>query len=293
MNPNQTNTNALVVKCYANTYQVCVDLGAYVRANAPDDKTSNKVRSVVSSHSDMQYARDMLYSLYGAFDELSERAWGKALDSNNADAYAKHHARADFYRGTSDWAKACYDLVKEAPVITPDCPKDAEDDSDLYIKPSPKDTSTEQLGALQERLTLADFGKRRVDSATALFKSVALERPSGATVLDVLERFGDEASELSWGADYSSACFWDACVQISDDLRSDLAADQLKKASTVTVPGAAPAPDAVLWEVAGDPDRSLFRTVLEAERAAREIFPDESVSQRYARVQYRNIVNFK
>lgn len=172
---------------------------------------------------------------------------------------------------------ARYDVEKEAPVITPDCPKDAP--------------MGYALAALQERLTLADFGKRRIDSAVALFTSVVLERPRGATVLDVLERFGDEASEMSWSTDHGTACFWDACVQISDDLRSDMAADQIEKASTVTVPE--PEVAGALWEVAGDPDRSLFRTKLEAERAAREIFPDENVSQRYARVQYRNIVNFK
>jgi len=195
--------------------------------------------------------------------------------------------------GIALWANASYDLVKESPVIAPvDSPKDAEDDSDPYVRPSPKDTPMETaLAALQERLTLADFGKRRIDSAVALFKSVVLERPSGATVLDVLERFGDEASELSWGGEYNAAAFWDACVQISDDLRSDMAADQIEKASTVTVPEHETA--GAMWEVAGDPDRSLFRTKLEAERAAREIFPDENVSQRYARVQYRNIVNFK
>lgn len=284
MNTNQTS--ALVAKCYANTYQVCVDLGAYVRANAPDDKASNKVRGVLSSHSDMQYARDMLYSLHGAFDELHNRSWSKAVDTNTSDAYAKHSNRADFYRVIAQWASACYDLVKESPVTTPE--KDAEDDSDPYVKPSPKDAPMDHaLAALQERLTLADFGKRRIDSATALFKSVVLERPSGATVLDVLERFGDEASEMSWSTDCDSASFWDACVEISDDLRSDLAADQIKKSSTVTVP------NTVLWEVTGDPYRALYRTEKDAMRATRELFPDEYVTQRDLRLQSRTIVNFK
>lgn len=289
MNTNQTN--ALVVKCYDYTYQVCAVLGAYVRANAPDNKASNKARSTLIAHSDAPYARDMLLSLCDAFDELSERSCYKAA-GRDAPEHDKHIARAYFYRDIACWARACYIVGKEAPVITPDCPKDAEDDSDPYVKPSPKDTPMETaLDALQERLTLADFGKRRIDSATALFKSVVLERPSGATVLDVLERFGDEASELSWGGEYNAASFWDACVQISDDLRSDLAADQIKNASTVTVPEHEIA--GAMWEVAGDPDRSLLRTKLEAERAAREIFPDENVSQRYARVQYRTIVNFR
>ncbi len=182
---------------------------------------------------------------------------------------------------------ARYVVEKEAPVITPvDYPKDAEDDSDPYVKPSSKDTSMgHALAALQERLTLADFVSRRIDSATALFKAVVLERPSGATVLDVLERFGDEASEMSWSTDHGAACFWDACVQISDDLRSDLAADQIKKASTVTVPG----PDAGMWEVSGDPHWALYRTRMDAERAARECFPDENSSQRYARLHFRTI----
>ncbi len=287
MNPNQTN--ALVVQCYDNAYRICVDLGAYTRANAPDQKSRNKVHGVLSSHSDMQYVRDLLYSLYSAFDELSERSWGNAVDTDTADYYTfrKYRVRADFYRDISNWACACYDAGKEAPVI-----KDAEDDSDPYVKPSPKDTSLEAaLATMQERLTLADFGKRRIDSATALFRSVVLERPSDATVLDVLERFGDEASEMSWISEYSSACFWDACVQISDDMRGDLAADQLKKASTVTMPE--PEVAGAMWEVAGDPDRALFRTKLEAERAARELFPDESVTLRYARLRRRNIVKFK
>lgn len=290
MNPNQTN--ALMVKHYDNTYQVCTDLGAYVRANAPDDKARDKARITLIEHSDMQYPRDMLYYLHGAFDELSERSYYKVA-GRDVPKYDKLMARADFYHCIALWANASYDLVKESPVIAPvDSPKDAEDDSDPYVRPSPKDTLMETaLAALQERLTLADFGKRRIDSAVALFKSVVLWRPSGATVLDVLERFGDEASELSWGGEYNAAAFWDACVQISDDLRSDMAADQIEKASTVTVPEHETA--GAMWEVAGDPDRSLFRTKLEAERAAREIFPDENVSQRYARVQYRNIVNFK
>lgn len=279
MNTNQTS--ALVVKCYDNTYQVCVDLGAYVRANAPDEKASNKARTVLLAHSDMQYARDLLYYLHGAFDALSERSWDKAVEGTTAGAYVKHSARADFYRDISHWANACYDLVKESPVI-----KDAEDDSDPYVKPAPKADMVEHaLTQLKTRLTVADFSKRRIDVAAALFKSVVLERPVGATVLDVLERFGDEASELSWADTHDAARFWDACVHISDDLRSDLAADPLKNASTVTVPE----PDAGMWEVTGDPHWALYRTRTAAERAARECFPDENSSQRYARLHFRTI----
>lgn len=277
MNTNQTS--ALVVKCYDNTYQVCVDLGAYVRANAPDEKASNKARRVVSSHSDMRYARDLLYYLHGAFDALSERSYYKA-EGRDAPEHDKHTNRADFYRHISNWASACYDAEKEAPVIAPDCPKDAEDDSDPYVKPSSKGTPMKDaLTALQERLTLADFGKRRIDIATALFRSVVLECPVGATVLDILASFGDEASELSWDSEYAAACFWDACVQISDDLRSDLAAAQLKNASTVTV----------MWEFTGDPQWALYRTRIAAERAVRERFPDETAAQRYARLKVRTV----
>lgn len=277
MNTNQTS--ALVVKCYDNTYQVCVDLGAYVRANAPDEKASNKARRVVSSHSDMRYARDLLYYLHGAFDALSERSYYKAAGRDKPE-HDKHTARADFYHHISHWANACYELVKEAPVIAPDYPKDAEDDSDPYVKPAPKADMVEHArAALIERLTLADFSKRRIDVAAALFKSVVLERPVGATVLDILASFGDEASELSWGGEYEAARFWDACVQISDDLRSDLAADQLKNASTVTV----------MWEFTGDPHWALYRTRMAAERAVRECFPDDSSSQRYARLKVRTV----
>ena len=285
MNTNQTNT--LVVKSYDNTYQICVDLGAYVRANAPDGKVVRKVRSVLIARSDEKYPRDLLYALGCVFNGLSERSCYKA---EGLDVPNKHTARANFYRDISLWARACCGVEKEAPVIAPDCPKDAEDDSDPYVKPSPKDASVEAaLAALQDRLRMADFGKRRIDSATALFRSVVLERPIGATVLDVLERFGDEASELSWIGDYDEALFWGACVTISDDLRGDLAADHLKKASTVTVPE----PDAVLWEVDGDPDRALYRTEKDAMRATRELFPDEFVTLRYARLRRRNVKTFK
>ena len=298
MNTNQTNTNTLVVGRYENTYQVCAALGEYVRANAPDQKTRDKVREVLYSHSDRQYARDLLYSLHGAFDGLSERSWGKAVDSGNEGEYAKHHARSVFYRRIAQWARACYDLVKEAPVTTDnidahssgpqfDVPeKDAEDDSDPYVKPAPKaDPMDHALTMLKDRLLMADFGKRRIDVAAALFKSVVLERPVGATVLDVLERFGDEASELSLGGEYDTARFWDACVHISDDLRSDLATDQIKKASTIPVPE----PDAVMWEFTGDPDRMLYRTEQEAMRATRALFPDESMSRRDLRLRSRTV----
>lgn len=289
MNTNQTNP--LVVKHYDDTYQACVDLGVYARANAPDGKAIDKARRVLSSHSHMQNPRDMLCVFSGVFKALSERSWDKAVDSSNA--YVKHSARADFYHHISHWANACYELVKEAPVITAndDVPeKDAEDDSDPYVKPAPKaDMVGHARAALIERLTLADFDKRRIDNAAALFKSVVLERPVGATVLDVLERFGDEASELSWNGEYDAAYFWDACVQISDDLRGDLAADQIKKAGTVTVPE----PDAVLWEVTNDPNRALYRTEKDAMRATRELFPDEFVTLRYARLRRRNVKTFK
>lgn len=272
MNTNQTS--ALVVKGYDNTYQVCVDLGAYVRANAPDEKASNKARTVLLAHSDMQYARDLLYYLHGAFDALSERSYYKAAGRDKPE-HDKHTARADFYRDIAKWAKAGINLVKEAPVI-----KDAEDDSDPYVKPAPKaDPMDHALTQLKTRLTVADFSKRRIDLAAALFKSVVLERPVGATVLDVLERFGDEASELSWADTHDTARFWDACVHISDDLRSDLAADQLKNASTVTV----------MWEFTGDPQWALYRTRIAAERAVRERFPDDSSSQRYARLKVRTV----
>jgi len=287
MNTNQTNTSELVVKHYDNTYQVCVDLGAYVRANAPDGKAIDKARRVLSSHSHMQNPRDLLCVFSGVFKALSERSWDKAVDSSNA--YVKHSARADFYHHISHWANACYELVKEAPVITAndDVPeKDAEDDSDPYVKPAPKaDPMDHALTQLKTRLTLADFGKRRIDTATALFRSVVLERSIGATVLDILERFGDEASEMACEGEYDAAVFWDACVQISDDLRGDLAADQIKKASTVMVPE----PDAGMWVVTGDPHWALYRTRTAAERAARECFPDENSSQRYARLHFRTI----
>lgn len=275
MNTNQTNTSELVVKHYDNTYQVCVDLGAYVRANAPDGKAIDKARRVLSSHSHMQNPRDMLCVFSGVFKALSDRAYYKAAGRDKPE-HDKHTARAGFYRNISQWALACYDLVKEAPVIAPDRPKDAEDDSDPY---------STVLAALQERLTLADFGKRRIDTATALFRSVVLERSIGATVLDILERFGDEASEMACEGEYDAAVFWDACVQISDDLRGDLAADQIKKASTVMVPE----PDAGMWVVTGDPHWALYRTRTAAERAARECFPDENSSQRYARLHFRTI----
>lgn len=115
MNPNQTS--ALVVKRYDATYPILIDLRAYASTRAPDQKSRNRVHDVMSLHSNLQYARDMLYSLYYVFDALRDRSWDKAEYSANADAHTKHRNRADFYRRIAQWALACYDLVKEAPVI--------------------------------------------------------------------------------------------------------------------------------------------------------------------------------
>jgi hypothetical protein len=50
-----------------------------------------------------------------------------------------------------------------------------------------------------------------------------------------------------------------------------------------------------VWYVYGDPNKvsygpNLFATKLAAEAYARECFPNESVTQRYARIYYREVI---
>lgn len=47
-----------------------------------------------------------------------------------------------------------------------------------------------------------------------------------------------------------------------------------------------------VWFIRGDEYATPFATKIDAEIAARIAFPDEDVAQRYARIYYRNIIQF-
>jgi hypothetical protein len=51
-----------------------------------------------------------------------------------------------------------------------------------------------------------------------------------------------------------------------------------------------------IWFVVGDPDEdmpNLWLTKMDAEKFAREVFPDESEDKRYARVRYAVAINYE
>lgn len=48
-----------------------------------------------------------------------------------------------------------------------------------------------------------------------------------------------------------------------------------------------------VWYVQGDEDVTLFKTKMDAERYARELFPDETESVRYARIFFFPVVSFE
>ena len=51
-----------------------------------------------------------------------------------------------------------------------------------------------------------------------------------------------------------------------------------------------------VWFVVGDPDRdmpNLWQHKIDAEKFAREIFPDESEDTRYARIRYAVVIDYE
>jgi hypothetical protein len=52
-------------------------------------------------------------------------------------------------------------------------------------------------------------------------------------------------------------------------------------------------PTQEVWFVSGCEEGYLFETKLDAEIYARKIFPDETVLQRYARIYFKTVYEFK
>ena len=49
----------------------------------------------------------------------------------------------------------------------------------------------------------------------------------------------------------------------------------------------------LVWYVQGDEDNTLLASKIDAETWARELFPDEDVDKRYARIYSRNVYTFE
>ena len=47
-----------------------------------------------------------------------------------------------------------------------------------------------------------------------------------------------------------------------------------------------------VWYVAGDGDNLLFKTKLDAEKWARDVYPSFNVEQRYAMVRYKIVYSY-
>ena len=289
-------TNDTVGYAYDTTAEILMVATHAIYRNAPDTRTL-KNALVVLGRCVSAYIEPVttLWYLSEAFEELRDKAEHKEFTPT-----AKNRARSEFYEGMHRWAAESFDLMDQA---EPDEPvKDAEDDSDPYVKRANKpstvtvpDTFECCVERIFDELRTADFPQRRLDSAASLFHSIVLERSEKATLLDVLEQFGDEASELSWN-NYedteANETFWNACVMLSDDLRAEIAAAQIKKTVAPVVHSSEPKNAGEMWEVIGDPHRALFHVKDEAEKWAREVFPTETSMRRYARVQYRTILKF-
>lgn len=51
-------------------------------------------------------------------------------------------------------------------------------------------------------------------------------------------------------------------------------------------------PQTLVWYVNGDPDQTLLKTKLDAEKWAREIFPEEDEDKRYSRVFFKEVFSY-
>jgi hypothetical protein len=47
-----------------------------------------------------------------------------------------------------------------------------------------------------------------------------------------------------------------------------------------------------VWYLVGDPDKVLWATKEDAEKWAREAFPEEDFAKRYARIRYYNVESY-
>jgi hypothetical protein len=308
-----------------------------IQSRCPDNKSQKKSIAILDdaikcSTSPMMYhARDVLWDISGGFEELSDIASEKSADAPTYNETIKWYNRSKFFDMLATWASASLELTEKAldeqqsSTATPpvDYVKDAEDDSDPYIKPTIKTTplygprppnkepepySLEWARAkLASDLRSGGFSTKQIDGALRTFDLEANDFLAGSvSACDVLERFGDIHADLSftYEGEADMPNFYDACVMISDDLRAEITSNTLSAKTNYTTSSPEPTPrnevchssepeDAgLMWEVCGDPHRALFYTKMHAEHWAREMFPAENVGKRYARVQYRTILKF-
>jgi hypothetical protein len=299
-----------------------------IQSRCPDTKSQKKAFAALDACVRVSgTARDLLWELGGTYEELSDIAANKASAADILAQCDKWESRDDFYRMLATWASASLELTEKAlDTQQSSTPKDAEDDSDPYVKPTIKTTPlygtrppnkepiTYSLEWAREKLAsdlrLGGFSVKQIDTALRTFNNEAQDFDAQrVSVRDVLERFGDVCAQRSFAqgepeCEYSK--FMDACVMISDDLRAEITSNTLSAKVNYTTSSPEPEPtpryavchssepeDAgQMWEVCGDPHRALFYTKMHAEHWAREMFPAENPAKRNARVQYRTILKF-
>lgn len=295
------NTNkpftTLVAKSYEIVFHLFEDADTFIKANAPDYKSAKRAATILEecAHTEDPHAngvevvRDMLYNLSGAFEEMADSANLKAKGAFITQ-YVKHTKRSLFYRQIADWAMESFSLMDGDQ--SPQPAKDAEDDSDPYISPSPlNDTWKKIEAALRDGVyTMPEIAHARIvfdDAVEAVWKHPG----TGDDMCRVLEKFGDECASIDCAP--TSDRLWGACVLISDDLRASTYATQTKPMPIITSTSDGFETDIAMWEVAGDVSRSLCRTKADAEAWARVLFPNEAVNRRYARIQSRTVITKK
>jgi hypothetical protein len=267
--------NVMIFRSAAEAHQFSLRC---ILGNAPDNRSETDARRAAhASYRDAHSPANFFYELSGDLEKLRDIAHLSRTDAITVKSSDKWGAREQFYELMRHWAEACFDLHQSSP----------EDDSD------PCQSARSRI--IYE-LRAAGFEQNRVDTAEALFRSVVLERREKDTLLDVLEHFGDEASELSWSSRDNSEdneeTFWDVCVMLSDAIRAEITAAQVKKTVVPVVRSSEPENAGEMWEVCGDPHGALFRYEDDAARWAREQFPFESEARRSTRVRYRTILQF-
>jgi hypothetical protein len=145
-----------------------------IQSRCPDTKSQKKTFAILNNAlqcatNQMMYgARDVLWDISGGFEELSDIASEKATDAPTHEEWRKHTARANFYEMLANWASASLEMTEktlgkqQSPPV--DYPKDAEDDSDPYIKTTPRplnDTWQKIASALKMRHTDAEIARAR------------------------------------------------------------------------------------------------------------------------------------
>ena len=295
------NTITLAPRKYDTVGDIGSEVDAYIQIGAPDYKSAVRAQdaleeSMSTNDPDACHTEALLDALYiigGAFEEMSDRAHYKAKGQDTPQ-YVKHTKRATFYRQLAEWAEASFNLMEGH-----QSPSGPQFDA---ISNTPLDDLWQQIVSTLEmrydkRNNLIARAKIEFDRAVGTVWSVS---GTGDDHCRILELFGDACANIDYNAPTAEK-FWDACVQISDDLRATIAAENIKARSTYAPPPTPPMPiittaseefitAGVMWEVIGDVSRSLCHTKTVAEAWARVLFPSESVDKRYARIQSRTIV---